>query len=134
MNNGRPYRTSRLAEFLDRRILELSPRKSQKEIAVQAGFRTPNVLSMLKTGTTKVPIDRVPALAKALECDVRFLFMLALEQLGGSMTASAINEIVGTIVTENEVVWLKELRDASDGSDPRLTQRARTALRAIFGK
>jgi hypothetical protein len=31
-------------------------------------------------------------------------------------------------------VWLKELRDASDGTDPRLTQRARTALRAIFGK
>ncbi|APH73395.1 transcriptional regulator [Aquibium oceanicum] len=134
MTNRKPYADSRAAKYIDRRVLELSARKTQNHIAMEAGFKTPNVLSMLKTGTSKVPLDRVPALAKALECDPRHLCMLALEQLGGSMTISAIDEIFGTIVTENEVVWLEELRDASDGADPRLTQRARAALRAIFGK
>ena len=134
MSNGKPYAETRVAKFIDRRILELSPKKSQHEIAIEAGFKTPNVLSMLKTGTAKVPLDRVPALAKALECDARFLFRLALEQLGGSMTPSAIDEIFGTIVTENEVGWLKAIREFSDGADPRLTHRALAALRAIFGK
>ena len=134
MSTGKPYAETRVAKFIDRRILELSPKKSQHEIAIEAGFKTPNVLSMLKTGTSKVPLDRVPALAKALECDARMLFLLAMEQMGGSMTVSAINEIFGTVVTENEVVWLKAIREHSDGSDPRLTQRALAALRAIFGK
>jgi transcriptional regulator with XRE-family HTH domain len=134
MKIGRPYSETHAAKFIDRRILELSPSKSQHQIAMEAGFKTPNVLSMLKTGTTKVPLDRVPALAKALDCDARFLFRLAIEQLGGSMTPSAIEEIFGTIVTENEVGWLKAIRDFSGGTDPRLTQRALAGLRAIFGR
>ncbi|NDR55838.1 helix-turn-helix transcriptional regulator [Pseudoruegeria sp. M32A2M] len=41
---------------------------TQREIAQRAGFPKPNVLSMMKTGETKVPIERIPALAEA--CDV----------------------------------------------------------------
>lgn len=39
---------------------------TQREIARRAGFETPNMISMMKTGDTKVPIDRIPALADAL--------------------------------------------------------------------
>ena len=64
-------------------------------------------------------------MAEALECDPAFLFKLALEQLGGDTTASVIDQIFGTIVTRNEVIWLDEIRDASNNSDPNLTTKAR---------
>ena len=47
---------------------------------------------------------------------------------------TAIEDIFGTIVTRNEVAWLEEIRDASGHSDPSLTNRSRSAIRAIFGK
>ena len=131
---SRPYAGTRLAKFIETRILELRPRKSQIEIATEAGFVNPNVLAMIKNGSTKLPLDRVPSVAKALECDPKLLFKLALEQLGGATTAVAVEAIFGTIVTRNEVVWLEEIRDASGHTDPSLTTRSRTALRAVFGR
>jgi hypothetical protein len=131
---SRPYAGTRLAKLIETRVLELRPRKSQIEIATEAGYVNPNMLAMIKNGSTKLPLDRVPSVAKALECDPRLLFKLALEQPGGATTAVAIEAIFGTIVTRNEVAWLEEIRDASGHSDPNLTVRSRIALRAVFGK
>ena len=130
----KPFENTKLAQFLDRRILELKPKRSQAEIAEIAGFATPNVISMLKSGATKVPIDRVPKLAVALECDPAYLLRLALEQAEGSTAATAIFEIIGDPISENERAWIAEIRDASGDTDPRLTTRSRSQLRAIFGK
>ena len=131
---GRPYANSRLAKFLQKRILELRPRKTQTAIASEAGFAQHNMLVNIKVGTSKLPLDRVPGLAKALECDAAHLFMMAVEQLGGNTTELTVRRIFGTIVTSNEVDWIEELRDASDHGDPHLTSKARSALRGIFGK
>lgn len=129
-----PYEESRLAKFLEKRILELRSRKSQGEVARQAGFPNPNVISMLKSGASKLPLDRVLPLAEALETDPRHLLVLALEQIAGSTASRAIEEIIGTVVSRNELAWLEEIRDASGGSDPALTSRSRVQLRAIFGR
>ena len=131
---SRPYADSRLAAFVAQRVLELKYRKTQARIAAEAGFNNPNFLSMIKNGTSKLALDRVPALAKALECDAAYLFRLALDQLDSPTTETAIRQIFRAIVTENEAAWLEELRDASDNSDPALTTRARAAIRGIFGK
>jgi hypothetical protein len=92
------------------------------------------MMTFLKNGRNKLPIGRVPSLAKALEVDPAMLMRLALDQAVGATAAKAITEIFGTPVTENERGWLTEIRDASDNSDPRLTGRTCAALRAIFGK
>lgn len=131
---GKPYAGTRLAKYLEKRILELRPKKTQIAIASEAGFVNPNMLAMIKAGTAKLPLDRVSALATALECDPVMLFMLAVEQLGGDTTELAVRQIFGTLVTENEVAWLEELRRASDRSNPSLTVKARSAIRGIFGK
>ena len=129
----KPYEGTRLAAFLKQRILELRPTKTQGKIASEAGFVNPNMVAIIKSGAARLPIDRVPALAKALECDPRRLLQLALEQVGGT-AAWTFNEIVGTVVSGNEVAWLEEIRDASGHTDPTLTTRSRSALRSIFGK
>ncbi|KHQ52021.1 MULTISPECIES: helix-turn-helix domain-containing protein [Mameliella] len=127
-----PHADSRLAHFVERRILELSGVKTQKEIAREAGFTNANMLSMIKSGDTKLALDRVPDLAKALDCDPKALFMMALEQAGLETTKKAVEDIFGTLVSANEVAWLEEIRAASGGGDPRLTARARAAIRSIF--
>lgn len=130
----KPYEQSRLAKFIERRILELKPKKSQSEIATEAGFPNPNMVTMIKQGASKLALDRVPSMARALDCDPAYLLRLALEQTEGDTAALALVEIFGTPVTANEMGWLQEIRAASDNSDPRMTSRARTTIRTIFGK
>jgi hypothetical protein len=131
---GRPYSSTRLAKYLQKRILELRPRKTQLVIASEAGFVNPNMLAMMKAGTAKLPLDRVSALATALECDPVMLFQLAIEQVGGNTTELAVRQIFGALVSENEAAWLEEIRRASGYSNPSLTAKRQFAIRAIFGK
>jgi len=129
-----PHAGSRLALFLDRRIRELQALKTQAEIASAAGFVNPNMITMLKQGTSKLPLDRVPAMAAALDVDPRYLFLLALDQGGNESVRSAVEQVFGAVVSENEARWLAALRDASDGTDPPLTRRNRAAIMEMFGK
>lgn len=131
---SKPFSDTRLPKYLEKRILELRPRKTQLAIANEAGFVSPNMLAMIKSGANKLPLDRVASLAQALECDPVMLFILALEQLDRNTTEQAIRQIFGALVTENEVAWLDEIRRASDHSNPSLTARARSAIRGIFGR
>src|SRR6056297_2173452 len=128
MNQKKPHQDTRLAQYVERRILELKSRKTQGEIAAQAGFVNPNMITMIKQGSSKAALDRVPALARALECDPAFLMRLALEQAVGQTAAVAVTEIFGTPVTANERSWVEAIREASDNSDPRLTSRAQAAI------
>ncbi len=131
----KPYEASRLAEFVDARLLELKHKKSQAEIAEEAGFVNQNMITMIKKGATKLPLDRVPALAAALDCDPALLLRLALEQSAGSTATAAIYEIIGqSPVSRNEMTWVREIREASGDTDPRLTSRAAGAIRGVFGK
>lgn len=54
--------------------------KSQKEIAAEAGYDRPNVLSMMKTGVTKIPVDRVPAIARACGVDPKVMLRIVMEE------------------------------------------------------
>ena len=127
-----PYGHTRLVNYLNRRILELRERKSQVAIASEAGFKARNMLSMIKSGHAKLPLDRVPALAFALDCDPDLLFRMALEQMTEDSTAEAIVNIFTEVVSENEKQWLRVIREASNNADPRLTSRAERTLRGIF--
>lgn len=129
-----PHADTRLAKFISKRIDDLKGRKTQAEIAAQAGFTNANFLSMLKAGTSKLPIDRVPDLARALDADPAYVLRLTLEQQLGDVAARAVNELLGTPLSKNEREWIEELRAASDNLDPHITRKSRDALRAIFGK
>ncbi|MEW9919517.1 helix-turn-helix domain-containing protein [Marimonas sp. MJW-29] len=54
--------------------------KTQKEIAKDAGFASPNILSMMKRGETKVPISRIPSLSQALDIDPGEFINIALHE------------------------------------------------------
>jgi hypothetical protein len=134
MSRTKPHAQSRLAKFVNKRVLELAPRKSQADIAAEAGFVSPNMMSMVKSGASKLALDRVPALAAALETDPKHLFLIALDQHGLETAKAAVEEIFGTVVTKNETAWLAAIREASEHSDPTLTSRGRGAIRGVFNK
>jgi hypothetical protein len=47
--------------------------KSNIQIAAEAGFPNPNIVSMVKSGRTPMPMARIPALAKAMGTDPKIL-------------------------------------------------------------
>ncbi|SEQ53371.1 hypothetical protein SAMN05428969_3409 [Devosia sp. YR412] len=130
----RPYENTSLTLFLQKRILELQYLKTQATIASEAGFINPNMLAQIKNGAARLPFDRVPALAAALDVDPRKLLLKALEQSADDTSMRAFREIIGTIVTRNEIAWIEEIRAASGNADPAVTTRSRSALRSIFGR
>ncbi len=70
--------TSPTADFLARAI-EFSGR-TNREIAEEAGFAKPNIISMLAQGQTKIPINRIPALARACHVDPVHMLRLAMSE------------------------------------------------------
>ena len=130
----KPYQDTELAKYVERRVLELKSKKTQAEIASEAGYPNANMVSMVKSGSSKLALDRVPSMARALECDPAYLMRLALEQAVGRTAAAAVIEIFGEPVTQNELGWIKAIRTASDNSDPRLASRSQAAISAIFGR
>lgn len=134
MSARKPYEGTRLTAFVEKRILELRPTKTQAEVAAEVGFVNPNMMSLIKIGAARLPLDRVPALAAALNVDPARLLQLALEQWVGSSAARAFEAIFSTVVSRNEEDWINEIRDASDNTDPAVTTRTRASLRRMFGK
>ena len=82
-----PYQNTATARLIADRIRNLAHRKTQAEIASEAGFPNANTMTFLKTGRNKLPLDRVPSLAKALEVDPAYLMRLALDQAVGATAA-----------------------------------------------
>jgi len=118
--------------YITERIDALNGIKSQREIATEAGLPRPNVVSMIKKGDMKLPLERVPAFARAINADPAYLFRLVMEQYwpGG---ADVVSEIFGTVTSRNEAAILNKIRQVSRGTDPALTPALEKALEEAFG-
>lgn len=129
---GMPYADMPLAQYISKQIdVQVSMGKNQRQIAHEIGYEKPNMISMFKRGEAKVPLDKIPALAKALNVDPAFLFKLAIQQYWPEM-GQAIAEIFGTILTRNETKMIELIRSLTKGSDPELTHRVKRKLKAAF--
>jgi len=128
---GMPYANNRIATYLAKRIDALSGKKSQREIAAEIGYDKPNVISMFKRGEMKVPLDKVPALAKAIDVDPAHLFRLAMEQYWPDQH-EAISAVFGTVVTKNEAEIVGKIRELTNNSDPELTPDMEQKLASAF--
>jgi hypothetical protein len=93
--------------------------KTQKQVAAEVGYEKPNIITMMKRGQTKVPLEKVPALARALGVDpVHFLRIAMLEYAPENWRV--IEEAFGFVVTRHERELVETVRSATHGSDPRL--------------
>jgi hypothetical protein len=113
-----PYADTALCKFLTKQIAALSSIKSQREIAAEVGYDRANIISMIKKGDTALPLDKVPAFAKALDVDPKHLFRLALEQNHPEI-ARVAHEIFGNVVSDNEMTLVHMFRKVTGDRDPK---------------
>ena len=103
--------------------------KKQTQIAEEVGFEKPNVITMIKQGKTKVPINKIGKFAKALEVDpIFFMKMVFTEYMPDAM--EAINSIINQpIITQNEWEIVEVIRSAKVVNPKLRTDEERRALK-----
>lgn len=116
-----------LTEAIDR------SEKTQREIAKAIGYNNPNIITMFKQGLTRVPIDKVPMLAEALDRSPIEFMTIALREYAPHLI-TVFEQVFGRMVTDNEFEIVAFIRSISHGSDPRLSSdRQRELIAAAFG-
>jgi transcriptional regulator with XRE-family HTH domain len=99
-------------------LIDSSP-LTQREIAAKLGYSKPNIITMFKKGHTPVPIRQVPALARVLEVDPAWLVRLAMRSYHPEIL-DTVEMSMGFLATAREVEIIRELRELTGNTDPRL--------------
>jgi transcriptional regulator with XRE-family HTH domain len=84
---------SGLAQFMARQIEAISHLKSVEEIAREVGYEKPMMILLYASGEAHTPLEKLPALAKALDVHFSELFRLAMRDYF-PRAADAIDEII----------------------------------------
>lgn len=99
-----------VAEYVSQQIA-LSG-KGQTQIAEEVGFPKPNVITMIKQGKTKVPLERIGSMAKALNVDPVFFFKLCINEYLPDLMP-AISAITGQpMLSANEMEFIHVIRSS----------------------
>lgn len=99
------------AQYLTQQIEKSD--KTQTEIASELGFPNPNVITMFKQGRTKIPINRVPDIARVLECDPLHMMRVVMNEYQPE-TWQVFERLLGkSLVTEAEMQIVKAVREAA---------------------
>jgi transcriptional regulator with XRE-family HTH domain len=111
--------TYRLAEFLNQHW-EAKVGMTNEEVAGELGYRAGNIVSMWRTGKTRVPLERLPDIARLMKLDLGVLLPLWFEQYYGDRADGEAMErvLIGRVVTERESALIRVLREASPTRDP----------------
>lgn len=109
--------------------------KQQKEIAADLGYEKPNVMTMFKKGTTRVPINKIVPLALSLGIDPTHMLRLAMEEYMPETWAIIEPYIGRDLVSKEEYAGLEAIREASHGVPVDFTTaRNREPLIALIEK
>lgn len=104
-----------VADFITQKLTESD--KTQCEISQLCGFENANVMTMIKTGKTKLPINRIGPFAKALDVDPAYLLRLVLSEYLPD-TWQAIEAVMQTpILSRNEADLICKYRRISGNTD-----------------
>ncbi len=129
MTFHRPIRTT-VADFIADRLADCD--KTQREVATECGFETPNIITMFKNGSTRVPLNRIGPLAKAIGADPAHLLRLVMAEYLPD-TWEAIEETMqSTILTANELKLIRAYREVTGDNDAEAVVINRDAVIAII--
>jgi len=104
-----------VADFITARLAETD--KTQREIAEECGFENPNIISMFKNGTTKVPLNRAVVLATALGVDPAHFLRLIVNEYFPETWAAIESVMKSTILTANELELIRSYRAVTGDND-----------------
>lgn len=91
--------------------------KSDEEVAQEVGFDRVATFIMIKTGTIKLPVQRVALLASALSVDPAQLLRLLLAEAMPDVLAAIDSLLCPTALTANELKLVQTFRHLANGKD-----------------
>lgn len=97
--------------------LELKNSDLQKAL----GFATPNLISMIKTGSMQLPASKAIIAANTLEIDPVFLLGKVIAENDPALWDAITALLAEKLITANELSLIEYVRDALDGHDMNLT-------------
>ena len=106
--------------------------KSQKQIATEAGFEKPNIITMFKQGQTKIPIEKIGRLAKAIEVDAVYLYKLCMQEYQPDTWREIQKMFNQPILTENEVEIIEAIRSCNVANPKIRTDEDRIRLAEVI--
>lgn len=102
-------------EYFTQRMAEAGV--NNVEMAEALGYDRPNVISMIKKGAMRLPLNKIPTAARKLKIDPVFLLEKVLLETAPEIW-SALREVIGDrLVTENEMGLLEFIRAKLQGYD-----------------
>lgn len=128
MNKILPQRTT-VAEFLADRLAAID--KTQRQVSEECGFDNPNIITMFKNGQTKLPVNRIAALAKALDVNPVHLLRLVMLEYIPDLWESIENIMQSTVLSANELELVRAFREVTGDSDAQAIVIDRSAVLAI---
>ena len=106
------------------------------EIAEELGYARPNIVSMWKAGKTKFTIDHIFALAKLVNVDPSYILALYIDQYVSEWSQvdrfADIIEMVGRMVSEEEVEIIETIREARKGNIMPMTPEQKAGVAKLF--
>lgn len=108
-----------VSAFLTVRMNELG--KTNTELAEALGYPRSNVIAMMKTGSMRLPVNKVVLMAKQLEVDPVFLLEKVITESSPELWDGLKSVIGDRLVTTNEIKLIEVVRKQLDGFDVDLT-------------
>lgn len=91
--------------------------KSQTEIASELGYPNPNIITMFKQGRTKIPVPRVPEIAKVLETDPIHLMRVVMNEYQPEVWKVLEATLGKSLVSESEMKVVNLIREEAGSLD-----------------
>jgi hypothetical protein len=118
VDNSKFQKPKSVAEYIAMQINLCG--KSQHEIAQEADFPKPNMITMIKQGKSKLPTAKIGKFAKAIGVDPMHLFKLCMSEYMPD-TWEAIEDIIKQpVLTNNELEIIAAIRQSNQVSNPKL--------------
>jgi hypothetical protein len=127
------YRFTNLGStrYISNKIDELEGARSQREVGMMVGWPQPAMISMIKRGEVKPPLEKVPALARALNVDEMHLVRLVMRDHHPTLYAT-LEPFMGGYTSKNERDILNFMRELTGTTDPELDEDLKNKLRIAF--
>jgi hypothetical protein len=128
-SNNITKKTRSVAEYISWQIALCG--KPQLDIAVEAGFEKPNIVTMIKQGKTKLPLGKIGKFAKAIEVDPMHLLKLCMSEYWPDTWNEIESISKQPVLTNNEISIIMEIRECGAGNPKISTDEDRERL-AVF--
>lgn len=122
-----PTKPATVAEYVSLQLRLCG--KDQTEVAQEVGFNKPNVLTMIKQGKTKVPLERIGPLAKAMGVDPVFFFRMVVNEYLPTLMPIIEGIFNAPIISQNELEFIDVVRSAKVINPKLRTEEERRQLR-----